>query len=277
MNSYCECETCERRGTGAFATKADSPQDGENSATDANKKVSYSLRETDNRLNRLKNQDKSKQKLVDTLHEDMNSMIRAPVMRTSVRRRSSAIDRNSSKSDASRNAGVADVRKKTSKEGSASVCLRRSSRLSSSEHQTISSDFRKTHCCNNAVHKSTDKKSCLKLTIRVHRIDEQAKEEPLTDASDGYNVDTKDSPTADSSVTYEVLPSSASDCSSSSPVKSVRRKRRKGSSSRSAACIKPRISAVPAVGTFAGAKRLRLIVGNDTISIDIPPTRNRRN
>jgi len=47
-NCYCECETCERRGTGAFSDKdkRNNPEDG--------KKVSYHLRETDNRLNRLK-------------------------------------------------------------------------------------------------------------------------------------------------------------------------------------------------------------------------------
>lgn len=291
QNSYCECETCERRGTGAFATKAETSQDGENIATDANKKVSYSLRETDNRLNRLKNQaDKNKQKLVhDPLHDDMSRiMTRAPVMRTSVRRRSSATDRTSTKvMDGVRNQLVSGgVRKRSASSKDAStLCLRRSSRLSSSEHQTC--DQRKTSCCS----KSMDAKNCgLKLTIRVHRTEqEQVKQEhPLLsdDASltDRSSVDSKDTTSADSSVTYEVLPSSSSssDCSSSSPMKSVRRKRRKGqsSSTRSLAdgpMAKSRISVPPVVeSSYAGAKRLRLIVGNDTISIDIPPTRSRR-
>lgn len=51
-NCYCECETCERRKTGAFsARKKDTEEGGES-------KTTYSFRETDNRLNRLKQQAK---------------------------------------------------------------------------------------------------------------------------------------------------------------------------------------------------------------------------
>lgn len=42
-NRYCECRTCERRSTGAFATN-----------TECSEKKGYSLRETKNRLNRIK-------------------------------------------------------------------------------------------------------------------------------------------------------------------------------------------------------------------------------
>lgn len=52
-NSYCECETCERRGTGAFSTKK-----GRQPATDSHR-LAYSFRETDNRLNRWKQQGKT--------------------------------------------------------------------------------------------------------------------------------------------------------------------------------------------------------------------------
>ncbi|XP_077518046.1 histone methyltransferase 4-20 [Amblyomma americanum] len=54
-NSYCECETCERRGTGAFSTKKGRQQ------TLMESRLAYSFRETDNRLNRWKQQIKSPQ------------------------------------------------------------------------------------------------------------------------------------------------------------------------------------------------------------------------
>lgn len=70
-NSYCECETCERRGTGAFANKArddnqvisDVNDADKPNATNANASGTttgaYRLRETDNRINRIKHKNKA--------------------------------------------------------------------------------------------------------------------------------------------------------------------------------------------------------------------------
>ena len=272
-NSYCECETCERRATGAFSAKVDADsQDGENVATDANKKATYCLRETDNRLNRLKNQDKRKEKLVDEMQDEL-SRIRTASLRASTRRRCSATEkvRGSRADDGTSTTRQALVtRRKVVKE--APVCLRRSSRLSSSEqatchHQSVRSP---------SSDESVDAKGCLKLTIRVHRIEEKEKQELMSEL-ESKDQGRRRGSSEESSVTYEVLPSSssssssASDWSSSSPVTSCTRvvKHRKthaGCSSDSHA-RKPGISSE----SFAGAKRLRLIVGNDSISIDIPP------
>lgn len=57
-NCYCECETCERRGTGAFSQRKT-----ENSMeTGFSQKSVYSFRETDNRLNRMKQLARKKEK-----------------------------------------------------------------------------------------------------------------------------------------------------------------------------------------------------------------------
>ncbi|XP_064480400.1 histone-lysine N-methyltransferase KMT5B-like isoform X1 [Ornithodoros turicata] len=53
-NSYCECETCERRGSGAFSARKGKQQPH-------GTELAYSLRETDNRLSRWKQQQKSKE------------------------------------------------------------------------------------------------------------------------------------------------------------------------------------------------------------------------
>ncbi|KAG1671739.1 Histone-lysine N-methyltransferase KMT5B-A [Nymphon striatum] len=53
-NGYCECETCERRSTGAFSNRKCKTEVKQ----DCNEKsMSYRLRETDNRLNRFKEEE----------------------------------------------------------------------------------------------------------------------------------------------------------------------------------------------------------------------------
>lgn len=59
-NCYCECETCERKGVGAFAKKKDEDS-SINQSPEVKKQKTYSFRETDNRLNRLKEQVKKKE------------------------------------------------------------------------------------------------------------------------------------------------------------------------------------------------------------------------
>ncbi|XP_015795142.1 histone-lysine N-methyltransferase KMT5B [Tetranychus urticae] len=57
-NCYCECETCERRKTGAFSQRKSENQEDIN--PQCSQKI-YSFRETDNRLNRMKQQAKKKE------------------------------------------------------------------------------------------------------------------------------------------------------------------------------------------------------------------------
>ncbi|XP_077994748.1 uncharacterized protein LOC144448394 [Glandiceps talaboti] len=54
-NCYCECETCERRQTGAFTPK-------DTSEKDVLSETTYRLRETDNRLSRMKRESEKKKK-----------------------------------------------------------------------------------------------------------------------------------------------------------------------------------------------------------------------
>lgn len=72
-NSYCECETCERRGTGAFASRnmnMNTVSDDSNASSSQKQCITsqgavigqtgnYRLRETDNRINRIKNKNKN--------------------------------------------------------------------------------------------------------------------------------------------------------------------------------------------------------------------------
>lgn len=84
-NCYCECETCERRGTGAFAGKAVNGHTGSDAGAlamglsgacviginshDPSASGGYRLRETDNRINRIKSRANS----TNSTHIDTNS------------------------------------------------------------------------------------------------------------------------------------------------------------------------------------------------------------
>lgn len=76
-NCYCECETCERRNTGAYAKETDQQEEN-----------GYKLRETDNRINRTKVKLQGS-KLVNDCHERFheNGKIISPLSMKELRRK----------------------------------------------------------------------------------------------------------------------------------------------------------------------------------------------
>lgn len=66
-NCYCECKTCERRSTGAFAKN-----------TDCSEKKGYSLRETRNRLNRIKFTANEKSNVISNVQQRTEEVVRNP-------------------------------------------------------------------------------------------------------------------------------------------------------------------------------------------------------
>lgn len=80
-NCYCECETCERRGTGAFA---------KNKQEDENQDVAgYRLRETDNRINRIKSRANSttNNEIVDSQQKISTEKIVTPLTMKELRQK----------------------------------------------------------------------------------------------------------------------------------------------------------------------------------------------
>lgn len=99
--------------------------------------------------------------------------------------------------------------------------------------------------------------SPLKLTFRILRPENNLNNGHLTDSTNDAESDSQ-------TKMYQVFQPSSSDCSSLSPLKGGKRNKKKKKKK-----SKRRHNVEDNESPLNGAKRLRLIVGNDTISIDI--------
>lgn len=398
-NCYCECETCERRGTGAFAPKKENADQKEEDAaekvphvsgTPAREKRGYSLRETDNRLTRMKAQARKQEadkkgisgptddgrrsmrhangqkssshnnSIVEQL-EDEHSLDELPsrarpretklvkvengtppcinLRSTRGGKRLAAngkalvavtqnenSDKNSDAKTRTRADAVNDtnslkiiddkqpVKKRLPPKTNNGknmrdirTSLRRSTRITSTGSSAASCESvppdsamsldldEHKHMSDNAVEAPIRSpplpQGCLKLTIRVRRLENKMRPAQSNSVENSTDIELNGSlgEASPPTITYEVLPSSASDCSSLSPIKRMGSNRRNKKKKKTKKRKKRRNSDADeqvtseedeerntlrgsrSLNPFVGAKRLRLIVGNDTISIDIPP------
>lgn len=398
-NCYCECETCERRGTGAFSQRK--------SETEINQiskhfgASSYSFRETDNRLNRMKSlakkkekEEKSSKNNFNISHNNKNSQRLArsrdrdrlrELERDRDRDLCSSLDRVKLRKDPIIEEVEEDTKSSsdevliTTRSGrlkklfgedkkkfkgpnkddqnftistklsslidevkeeeidSKEVkrpALRRSTRLSSTgsfldSGDSAQSNFSSFAVCSQSVKdcifnkkkledtnvdssesecKANESQGCLKLTIRVRRFEGSERDASCEKDQNRKEIESKDLNDKWERITYEVLPSSASDCSSLSPLKNVhsyrrektkirKKKKKKDFYSDSEEEDKVEIIKMDNItdhhqnktrkmqtrnrkemlvttdddsNPLIGAKRLRLRFGNDTISIDLP-------
>lgn len=128
-NCYCECETCERRGTGAFAKDTSKSEENING---------YRLRETDNRINRTKHrQNTQKPQLLDKMlngscngHAEHGEKIIAPLSMKELRQK--GLTKYDAELLIAQGCKFSDIGDVTSKEKMASANFQRDSSVSPS-------------------------------------------------------------------------------------------------------------------------------------------------